>query len=640
MPPALGLQRALGRARSRLQHKTPTITSTIPQPTHPTRSICLLCSLSRPQPAPQRLQPTSHRHHSTTTTSKPPTSKTARQDLHTSLLALHAHPSSRSLNTNPSRLQLALRNLSEPPGHESVRVAVLSVSPRSDATARRLLRLVLADPLRQDADAWEGVLLNGPGEGQEGVGEMVVKVAGRGDKGPSGEDGGMRPREGVVPEVWVTAPGLEGAGLEMLVARVGKGAADEAVLVPTVGAAAAAGTPVHMALLVGDGVRGAAEVLALPRGEGRDVIAAAVNFEEAAGADLAECELVPVNVDTAGEGLELFRADVKNAIKYETLWSEAGVGRITEWLRKGVLPNDEGVTKPPVRNLIGSVLRQARTAIQEEEARDLAAERRTKVSPGAVAALDQALADWSQVAHQELQWQLDYAFTNGPWRKLSWWKLFWRADDVSMVTSEVVSLRFLPRSEMHLVYLAGRIEEVGAVQGQHGQPLYAGPALPPPSSGPHRHDTAPLPNSISNWPTHIPFTRAYLQDKTVPALQALAQKLVVQSAGLAGLSTALAGLSYLSALGAYECGAIAALGIALSFRRLQRGWDAAREYWEGEVREEGRKAIRATEASVAEVLDKAGRRPSPQADRSVELGGLRELEELVRRAEEAHAKMK
>jgi hypothetical protein len=208
-----------------------------------------------------------------------------------------------------------------------------------------------------------------------------------------------------------------------------------------------------------------------------------------------------------------------------------------------------------------------------------------------------------------------------------------------MVTSEMLALRFLPDSEQAMIYLAGRIQEAGAVEGQRlRQPFYTGPTLPPPPTG--AGQDAGSPHSADKWPTHIPFTRNYLQQKTVPALQALAQKLVVQSGSLAGLSTVLAGLSYLSAVGAYECGAIAALGIALSFRRFQRRWDTAREFWEGEVREEGRKAIRATEASIAEVLDKAATTPRRHADMRAQLEELRKAEELIAQAEEALARIK
>ncbi|AEO56270.1 hypothetical protein MYCTH_47844 [Thermothelomyces thermophilus ATCC 42464] len=684
MPPALALGRALSRGRG-LQ--------TRPKPA----STCLFCSLARPFPrsaarttarttGPLRLQErtslapwiprlSGRCYQSTESLSSDP-----RADLRRALLDLQTHAPN---HVNLPRLQLALRNLSEPPGRESVRVAVLSVSSdgaggssgtnTTTSTAKRLLRLALADPLRPAA-AWEARLerRDAAGDGA-GSSPLIVRVvgadkagrdatagaAGEGEEGREEEEG-LRTvvKEHVIPELRVSTPLLRDAELEMLVADAGdalaaaaaasSGAAvDDPVLVPTVDVAATTaghvapiGTPVHLALLVGDGVRGAASILALPVLEGRDVVMGVVNFKGLGSEDAAGCPLVAVNVDAASEGLELFRSDVSNAMKYEALWTEANIGPISEWLRKSALPDGEGVTKAPVRNLVRSLLRSARAAVQGEEARDLAAELRTKVQPESVAHLDRALADWAQSAHQELQQQLDTAFTTGPWSKLGWWKLVWRADDVGMVTSEMVAQRFLPRAEQGLIFLAGRIQEAGVVEGQQGAPLYPGPALPGPSTAEHTGQDSVAPGVVSKWPSHIPFTRHYLQTKTVPALQALAQKLVVQSASLAGLSTALTGLSYLSGFGAYECGAIAALGIVLSCRRLQQKWDAAREYWEGEVREEGRKAIRATEASVAEVLDKAGRTPDPAANRGAQLKELRKAEEIITRAEEALARMK
>ena len=44
--------------------------------------------------------------------------------------------------------------------------------------------------------------------------------------------------------------------------------------------------------------------------------------------------------------------------------------------------------------------------------------------------------------------------------------------------------------------------------------------------------------------------------------------------------------------GLYEAGAFAALGIIWSLRRMQKKWEAARSFWENEVREEGKKAVR------------------------------------------------
>ena len=79
------------------------------------------------------------------------------------------------------------------------------------------------------------------------------------------------------------------------------------------------------------------------------------------------CPFIKVNVDAGDEGLKLFRASVNNAMKYESLWSEANIGRISEWLRTNISPNDEAVTKAPVRNLIHSLLQNVSATIQAEE---------------------------------------------------------------------------------------------------------------------------------------------------------------------------------------------------------------------------------------------------------------------------------
>lgn len=683
MAQALGLGRAVTRTRR--------LGTPINKP-----SICLFCSLSLSSLPPRlsssadlfrsRRKATVPQRRQSTAASPPvnsPSDSNPREALRRALLDLESHAPN---HVNLPRLHLALRNLSQPAGHESIRVAFLGTSapsstslpssaaaadspPNQSGTAKQLLRLALADPLKP-AQTWEGEL-----EAHDTAARpLVVRVVAPGREG-EGEGEGEEPRlravvsEHVIPELRASSPLLRdtrenggGSSLDVLVAEVGAGAlaaaaatagndgpraVEDALLVPTIdvasttaGHVAPVGTPVHMALLVADGVQGAAEILSLPVPLGNgDVVTAAVNFGgRLAEADMAGCPLVRVNVDAGRRGLALFRENVANAMKYEALWSEANVGRVTEWLRGSVLAGGEGATKAPVRNLIGSLLRSARASVQERQAMDLAAEPKTKVAPGSIAHLDQALAEWAQNAHEELQQQLDAAFAGKAWKKLGWWKLFWHADDVGIVTSEMVALRFLPEAEKGIIYLAGRIQEAGAVEGQSGHPLYSGPALTRTGAGTHRQDeVAPL--TIAKWPTHIPFTRTYLQEKTVPALQALAQRLVIQAASLAGLSSALAGLSYLSALGAYECGAIAALGIVLSLRRLQRKWDAAREYWEGEVREEGRKAIRASEASVARVLDEASK-PRSDDDRAADLEELRKAEEIIERAEDALARMK
>ncbi|KAK3325582.1 hypothetical protein B0H66DRAFT_129409 [Apodospora peruviana] len=672
-----------------------------------TSSVCLFCSLSRLYYAPattfkgtpqaqaaalyrsrknspsssalRRYQSTDSSSPTEPTSSSPQPDEDPRNDLQRALLELQTHAAN---YVNLSRLQLALLNLKQQPGRESVRVAFLGITNGSSelqpgSSAKHLLRLVLADPLQPAAD-WES-RLEGHDVSQR---PLIVRV------GPAASDSpeeGIRSdkletaRDHMIPEMKIPSPKLNDANLEMLLMEADTlGLAqlsepntfEDAVLVPTVDIASPSSThpvpittPVHMALLVGDGVLGAASILSLPILEGRDTITAAVNFNQLGGSeDLSSCPFIGLNIDAANQGLDLFRANVGNAMKYESLWTESNVGRVDEWLSANVLPpsRDDGSavkTKVPVRELIQSLLQNASATIRAEEARQLSQSLTANVSPArSVARLDQALAEWSQNAHEELQQQLEAAFSSRPWRKMNWWKLFWRVDDVGMLSSDMLALRFLPDAEKRIIHLAGRVQEAiiithndAPINGQSSSLYFSGPVLLPSpdatsvvTSPKKRNAVVPeqptTTAATAMWPTHIPFTRTYLQEKTVPALQALAQKLVLQSVTTMALTSALGVLSYLSALGAYESGAIAALGLVWSLRRLQTKWESARDFWEGEVREEGRKAVRACEASVAEVLDRA-QKQQERDDRPL-TEELRRASEIIERAEDALARMK
>jgi hypothetical protein len=85
--------------------------------------------------------------------------------------------------------------------------------------------------------------------------------------------------------------------------------------------------------------------------------------------------------------------------------------------------------------------------------------------------------------------------------------------------------------------------------------------------------------------------------------------------------------------GLYECGAVAALGIVWSLRRMQGKWETARTFWEGEVREEGRKAVRGVEGVIGDVL--VTTQPQLQGDAE-----LQKAREAVERAEAALAATK
>lgn len=640
MPPRLSLRPAAGRTKAFAR------IASNPQP-----QLCLFCSLaSRPTSVTSRTKRRNlaTRRLESTSVSAP---INARRDLEDALRDLQKHAAN---HVNLSRIQLALSGLNQDAGNESVRIAILGLTngTSSGQTAKEVLRLLLADPLKPEQD-WEQQLSS-----HDAAQPLIIRV------GPEQVQDG----EGVVafsrensllPEIRISSPTLNEHSLEILVtesnpfADTDEDAAyqafEEAVLVPTVdiptsntGRYTPITTPVHKALLVTEGIMGAASIVSLPLFQYKDTIAAAVNLPDFSSEKGADYPFTQVNIQAASEGLSAFRESLSNAFTYEQLWFESNVPALLEWLKSGTTPTGDGVTKEPVKTLIASILKNTLASVQEAEAHRLSSVLVSRTSTSNITALNQGLADWAESAHAELQEQLDLAFTSRRWRKLGWWKLFWRVDDVALLSSEMLSQRFLPLAERNVIYLAGRLEEAGLF-ADTSKPSYSVPILQVPGASASEETLSLEPPTSagveagSKWPTHIGFTRAYLLDKTVPALQALAQKLMIQSLSTSALSTALAALAYLSAFSPFEAGAVAALGILWSLRRLQTKWETAREYWQGEVQEEGRKAVRAVEASVADVLDRSTKDALQGPEGVTE---LRKARELVQKAEEALSKLK
>ncbi|CAK7224866.1 hypothetical protein SEUCBS140593_005709 [Sporothrix eucalyptigena] len=605
---------------------------------------------------------------------------------------LHALQQTAGTLFNLSRLQLAIRSLQQPAGQESIRVAVLGLAGAptgalvgGSKSAKELLRLILADPL-QDEQTWETQLAtHDPKE------PLIVRVRGPNESSKDGHAAApakssqdstcaMRfDKNGGLAEIEVSSPILDGNQLEFLVMESSlavptpptsspsdpfEGATEtleETILVPTVEIPTSADglrytpvtAPVHQALVVTNGILGAAAVVNLPLGTYKDEVKGAVNLSLPSPETASDLPFSTFDVNMSVEAIGLFRESVANTRAYETLWTRGGVSELTRWLREGALHRADGTTKPPVRRLVASVLRNALASIQDAEAKLVAASSTTESGAPvarAFVSLNNGLAAWAEAAHAELQTQLDLAFSGRRWRKLGWWKLFWRADDVTMLSSGLVTQQFLPQAEQNVVFLAGRIDEAVRlaglrtsegtnVVGRYTVPVVAAEPGAATSTG---SPAADLPRT--QWPTHISFTRRYLLDETVPALQALAQKLVLQTLGTSGLSTALAVLTYLSSLGAYEAGAVAAVGLVYSLGRMQKKWEAAREFWESEVREEGRKAVRSIETSVATVLDEARDAAvsggKGGADRWQQLRNLRQTRALVEEANQALAQLK
>ncbi|KAF4930133.1 hypothetical protein CGCVW01_v001108 [Colletotrichum viniferum] len=646
MPPRVSLRPIAGRAASLAAGKQ--------QPSAP--AVCLFCSLStaptpsrrttsntRRGPSKQRryFQSSTHAIHSSASSSGV-AAQNARSELIDVLLELQKHAVN---HVNLSRLQLALQGLRQEPGHENVRVAILALADGAGEpgkTARELLRVLLADPLGDEAE-WERAV-----KGHDTTQPLVVRVSEA--KGDEGKGTTLTiSKTNLLHELDVSSPALNGCGVELLLMEVnplsasaaaaGQAAAvmdvEQAVLVPTVDIQSSSGrytpvtTPVHKAIVVSEGIMGAAAVAALPLAEYRDSVLAAVNLPKYPVEKGEQLAFQPIDVSVGSKGLDRIRENIGNAMEYERAWYKSNVPAIVEWLKAGVENNPAGATKPVVKTHIASLLRNALAEIEAEQGRLTSGRLSAEVASPKLTVMNERLAEWSQFAHEELQQQLDLAFAGTRWRKLGWWKLFWRVDDVGVLTSDMLNQRFLPGAERELVFLAGRIAESGVV------PALEAPTYTQPTSElqpqPETKTITKITSRTPKWPTHISFTRRYLHEETVPALQALAQKLVLQASSTSALTGALAGLLYVSqyAGSIYEAGAVAALGIMWSLRNLQKKWETARTYWEGEVREEGRKAVRAVEQSVVESLD---------TPRDTPIEGEEELlkaKELVEKAEDA-----
>lgn len=569
--------------------------------------------------------------------------------------ALHDLQKHAAQYVNLSRLQLALDSLGQPAGDETVRVAVYG-----SATAKEVLRLLLADPLSAQQE-WEEQLA-----GHDISTPLIIRVGTGQQRYTAGseETSLIFTRGQELKELHVSSPGLNEHRLEILllkddqVTSISQGGGQDfetVVLMPevtiptsTTSQSPPVVTPVHKALLVTDGIAGATSLSKLLPSPSPQIFAAA-HLPGYAPEKPSELFPLPIDVKPADEGVAAFRQSIDKAFEYEKLWFQSRLPTLTSWLKEGSALTDDGTTKETVRALVTSVLRNVHRSIAEVEERSVRSGVSSLPAPGRIATLNKDLEAWSEKAHAELQGELDRAFTSRRWKKLNWWKLFWRVDDIGMLSSEMLSQRFLPRAERNVIYLAGQVQGSGVWHPENGKAVYSLP-VPPAILGEKADKTAseaataqPLPPTLARgtkWPTHITFTRNYLQSETIPALQALAQKLVLQSAGFSGVTTSLGALMYLSSFGLSESGAVAAFGVVWSLRWLQKKWETAREYWQSEVREAGRKAVRAVEISVGEAIDKAVLRRSNLQDGARVDRELAEAKRLVQRAEDALKKLK
>lgn len=415
---------------------------------------------------------------------------------------------------------------------------------------------------------------------------------------------------------------LKKGNIEILVTSLGAGSippggsvTPDTFLVPTVtirtshsGRHNVVRYPVHRSIVCGRGVDGLLSYSGLISRSNlkkdADSVHGAIDLgvkDEVKGADRVSF----VDIDMADEALAKFRESVQNAMVYERGWTGSGVQPLIDWL--SAVRKDEKLA-PALETLIGSLLDAAEEGVQAKEAQKLREQEAQTVSDEVRENLDRSVSVWAERAHTELRDSLEEAFASKRWRGLAWWKLFWRVDDVGMVASEILEKSYLCQAEKEVIWTGGRFKQADLLKEPEDQPDII---VPPPTeeNSETAVELAAPADEQPQWPTRITTSRDVLRNTTVPSLQALAQGLVLFSFSTTTLTSALSALMYVSSTtGLYEAGTVAAVGLTYSLWRQQTKWESARKFWETEVREEGRTALKDTEELLRALIRDGGRR--------------------------------
>lgn len=367
---------------------------------------------------------------------------------------------------------------------------------------------------------------------------------------------------------------------------------------------------------------------------------------------IAEQTLIPINLSHAESAIDSFRKSLDMALDYEHAWFGSGLANVSTWLVEGVNVEPSNL-KPTLRRLIETVTNNAEEAILQEKRARTRLQASSTVSAFTRESLNRSLTRWAEVAHNELRDQLDYAFSGRNWKKLTWWKLLWRVDDVSFITADVLQQAWLVEAEKEMIWQSGRIEQAGlgdpaklsprqkpmaelerpkSVIGSHPPPLQISDVVEEYLRAKYP-DADPSEGVKRPWPQEISHARSSLVRVTIPPLQADSQRLLFQTISTTVLTSSLSVLLYISisTISIYEAGAIAAIGFVYSLRRLQKQWSRGKGVWEEMVRETGRKVLRGAENKMRTMVREGGKRvvgESEDEDRRV----ARERIERVRKA--------
>lgn len=563
--------------------------------------------------------------------------------------------------------------------HPTARIAVLGLNV--PATARRLTRLLLADSSKPQQE-WEANLRAEGSEQRQGV---VLRFG-----NPRNE--ALQAPRSALPILSVHSPVLGNQGIEILLsavngqhleARSNQSIPSEVLLSPMVATPASAdgrqsliSLPVHRTLIVARGVDELSRVveqLARTKFESifeRRLIGVVLDIE--GKADNRDSEIIRVDAAKADEGLTAVREAFAKAPEYEKVWTESGMPILSKWLAGSSARSTVGLSLV-LRDLITSLVEATAANIvsQAEEAeviaRSKAMTRETRLT------LEKAISTFSRQGHTELQSGLAAAWSSHNWRKLAFWKLFWRVDDVPLIVTDLVTTAWLPRTERAVYELTGRLKQAGIsassfsvpvtfsrlqtsavpserkiremTSGAVSHPLILAstataesvstPLLPPMRT---MTKSGPLPYLTSSLASNISMSRQTFITTALSTLTSSAQQIILKALTITVVSAALSALSFLSVTNGsiYESATIVALGTAYALRRMQREWEAQCKDLEHGLMEEGRSVLKLTEQHMRRLVSDA----SQVVEDEVEVQARREAIAAVEKARAALSKHK
>lgn len=571
------------------------------------------------------------------------------------------------------RLRLALQGLES--AHPTIRIAFLGVDVT--ATARRLTRLLLADASRPQQE-WETQLVRDETEQRLG---LVLRFG-----NPPNEALQAPPRSGL-PVILVPAPVLREQGLEILISCVN--APDPSMMSdttipsdvlfsPTVSTPASADArpslvslPVHRTIIVSGGVDellSVAQLLAWTKFESpieRSLVNVVLCLD--GEAEISASRTMRVDMAKAEGGLQAAQEALDRGLDFEKAWAESGMPTLSKWLGSLSARGSQGLS-PILYDLIASLLEAAAANIAShaKEAETIARSRAVTARTRLV--LEDAINAFSKQGHAELQSGLAAAWASRNWRKLAFWKLFWRVDDVPLIVTDLLTSAWLPHTERAVYELTGRMKQAGislpppsaavsfsepqtSATSEHaiakevaydgtGQPLILastasaeGVSTPllPPARTPIRID--PRAEPTPSLATMISTSRQRFITGAITSLTSSAQQIVLKALTLAGASAGLSALSFLSITtgSVYESATIVALGTAYALRRMQRAWEAQCRDLESGLMEEGRTVLKQTEEYLRRRVEEA----SHVVEDEAEVRLRKEANEAVERAKVA-----